>query len=186
MQFRRSVTHVAGRFCYLCPRPHNQPQRMPRGRLSPIIVYRRDVERADCTPLLRRLRQEISTPSRMRAAFGRVAVLFDGYGNDARPLWDVPEVRAFVAAVDADFPHWCFVADLKSPTLHLVAACLFTIGTPVEGAVKLDTPRLKSFIERGAHDTLLLCSECGIDESVAVTRMGHVIDYYEGLRIYLA
>lgn len=23
MQFRRSVTHVAGRFCYLCPRPHN-------------------------------------------------------------------------------------------------------------------------------------------------------------------
>ena len=159
---------------------------MPRASFSPIIVPRRDVERADCAPLLRRLRQEISTPSRMRAALGRVCVLFDGYDSDARPLWEVPEVRAFVEAVDAEFPHWFFVADLKSPTLHLVTACLLTIGTPVEGIVTLDSPRLKAFIEREAYNMILLCRECGIDDSVAGTRLGSVLDYYEGIRTYLS
>ena len=159
---------------------------MPRAALPPIIVPRWDVERADHAPLVRRLRKEISTSSRMRAAFGRVGVLFDGYDSDARALWEVPEVRAFVAAVDAEFPHWFFVADLRSPTLHVIAACLHTLDTPLEGYVALDGLRLKTFLEREAHDLILLCRECGIGESAAATRLDAVMDYYEKRRTFLS
>ncbi len=169
-----------------CEAPLLAVRKMPRPALPPIIVPRRDVERADHAPLVRRLRKEISTSSRMRAAFGRVGVLFDGYDSDARALWEVPEVRAFVAAVDAEFPHWFFVADLQSPTLHVVAACLHTISTPLEGYVALDALRLKTFLEREAHDLILLCRECGIGESVAATRLDAVMDYYENLRAFLS
>ena len=38
MQFRRSVTHVAGRFCYLCPRLHTDRATMPRIPRSILLV----------------------------------------------------------------------------------------------------------------------------------------------------
>jgi hypothetical protein len=118
----------------------------------------------------------------MRASFGRLSVLYEGYDDDARPLWDIPEAKRFVIAADSTFPHWFFVSDLRTSTLHLVLVCLCMSSTPVPGVVKLDGPGVSAFIERESQDLLQLCRECGITESATARRLRALVDYLEGLR----
>ena len=73
-----------------------------------LIVSRRDVETGDITDILRSLSHLISATEIARLYRERVDISFEGYEDDRRELWEIPEVRAFVHKVDDKFPYWLY------------------------------------------------------------------------------
>lgn len=54
------------------------------------------------------LRSFVTSPESARAHQERVEFAFRGYDEDSRELWEIPEVRRFLADLDEEFPYWLF------------------------------------------------------------------------------
>jgi hypothetical protein len=53
---------------------------------------------------------------------GRVDFSIDGYSADPRELYEIREVREYVAALDASFPYWFWFLDPGTSSLLIIAA----------------------------------------------------------------
>jgi len=66
-----------------------------------------DVERVDTiemlTSLKRLLRKDFAKRFQQRVAIG-----IDGYDDDTRELFEIPEVRTYMAKLDAEWPYWFY------------------------------------------------------------------------------
>src|SRR4030095_4411771 len=55
---------------------------------------------------------------------GRVDISFDGYDNDSRELYEIPEVRRYLATLDSKFSYWFYFLSTSNETLKMIALCL--------------------------------------------------------------
>lgn len=55
---------------------------------------------------------------------GSVRLVFSGYSDDSRELWEIPEVRAYVKKLVAAWPEWMFFLDTSDKTLQVCYMCL--------------------------------------------------------------
>lgn len=95
---------------------HGGP-RMPA--LVLIGISKSDVTKGDTGPTLQMLNSFICTPDAARINFQRCSLSVSGYDDDPRPLSRISEVRAFLAALEKDFPHWLFLLNIHFRT-HIV------------------------------------------------------------------
>lgn len=60
---------------------------------------------------------------------GRVTITFDGYEDDPRNVYKIPEVRRYVLALDKAFPYWFYFINLNLNlnTIKVLALCLCRI-----------------------------------------------------------
>ena len=50
--------------------------------------------------------------------------MFRGWDDDPRALHEIPEVRAFVAELDRQFPYLAYVTTTQTEVLRIMALCL--------------------------------------------------------------
>jgi hypothetical protein len=85
----------------------SQPSLLGDTDLLIITGSREEVESGDTTSVLgalrRLLERDMALQLRQRVFFGVL-----GYDDDPRELFEIPEVRAWIAAVDAEWPYWFF------------------------------------------------------------------------------
>lgn len=55
---------------------------------------------------------------------GSVRLVFSGYSDDSRELWEIPDVRAYVKKLVAAWPEWMFFLDTSDQTLQVCFMCL--------------------------------------------------------------
>jgi hypothetical protein len=88
---------------------------------------------------------------------GKIEIAFSGYDRDPRELFEIAEVRKYVALLDAALPELFFFARSERPaqTLHMFLLCLSEVSwedgrsTPdVTRKVSYDTDRLAEFFTR--------------------------------------
>lgn len=79
---------------------------------------------------------------------GHLRLAFEGFDDDHREVWEIPEVRLFMERIDAVFPYWFFLADLSSPTLQLIASCLCRVTEVAPGFTLFDSNDLAQFMAR--------------------------------------
>lgn len=86
---------------------------------------------------------------------GKIEILFRGYEDDARELFEIDEVRQYVARLDAVLPELFFFAraDDDALTLRLFMHCLMAVGwardpTKEPRYVTFDVTCFDSFLER--------------------------------------
>lgn len=144
-----------------------------------VIISREDVENLDINPtvdVLRSLVERESEPTNIR---GRLQLGFHGFDSDSRELWDVSEVRTFVRALDAQFPYWFFLVDLRSETLKLLVFCLCRTSRVLPGATAVHPGDLQAFLEThfSAMNQLLDHWRMSEDENEHVTN--EIVDYFE-------
>lgn len=113
-----------------------------------VVVARSDVERGDIEPTLAVLQRVLSSPENIRAFRERVAISFEGYDHDRRELWEIVEVRTFVAALDGKFPFWLYFLTRASGGLGCVSRCFLLPHLTEEGERTHNTPRLVELLER--------------------------------------
>ncbi|MEA1052471.1 chlororespiratory reduction 6 domain-containing protein [Lamprobacter modestohalophilus] len=97
--------------------PQYQP-RYPRARLSAakdevlaVEITRESVERCDIQPLLGKL--ELLSEDAHSALHweGKLTFYFGGWDRDRRETAEIPEIRAYFAALTAEWPYWLHFAE---------------------------------------------------------------------------
>ena len=92
-----------------------------------VNVSRQTVEFNSTKGTLDLLWPMVRDPALVHAALGKLVLVFEGWEDDARKLWQIHEVRLFVQTLDMEFPYWIFLADLSRDTLYTAAACMCRI-----------------------------------------------------------
>jgi hypothetical protein len=92
---------------------------------EPVIVTisRDEVNARNVSAPLSVLSRFIETPEISREMCERVDVAFHGYDEDSRELFEIPEVRDFVYALDEKFPFWLFFLNKKYMGLQAISLC---------------------------------------------------------------
>src|SRR5438874_2221724 len=89
-----------------------------------VVVDRSDVERGDFEPTLDVLRSTLADAETVRLFQGRVDISFAGYTQDSREIYEVPEIRHFLSALDSEFPYWFYFLSTELETLRIIGFCL--------------------------------------------------------------
>jgi hypothetical protein len=136
-----------------------------------VIVDRAAVERGDTGSALRVLSRLLDSPETIRLYRENVDIAFHGYDHDRRELFEIPEVRNFVAALDAAFPYWLYFFTRQSAGLQAVAACFLPPYLKPEAQHKRWSQGLGELIEHRWGPALIQLGEVvGLREEEA-TRM---------------
>jgi hypothetical protein len=133
-----------------------------------VIVSRVDVEAGQIASTVGVLRSLLESPGHARQYRRRVDIWFHGYDDDRRELWEILEVRHFVAALDEAFPYWFFFLTLEGTGLQALLYCHLPPHMTEEGR-RIEWPkRAAELIERRWGPALNEIADwAGLEDSVA-------------------
>ena len=89
-----------------------------------IVVSRQEAESLDIAPTLNVLESLLYDAETVRMFQGQVGLSFHGYDADPRELYQIPEVRQYLASLDSKFPYWFYFLSTDDETLKMIAFCL--------------------------------------------------------------
>jgi hypothetical protein len=152
-----------------------------------IIVFldRSMVESGDIDSVLESLAVFSATPESTRAHAHELSLIFDGYQHDRRELYQIPEVRRFVRALNGYWPYWFHFVNKADHNLLVLMYCLMELeGTKVKDGIASTTLVDGEFCRVigdlfGGMNHLYARHEFTKEENRAATR--EIKDYLESL-----
>lgn len=87
-----------------------------------VVLDRNAIEAGDVAEPLKSLLALTTSRERVLHFRGRVCLSIDGYSQDSRELYEIREVREYVATLDESFPYWFWFLDPGTSSLLIVAA----------------------------------------------------------------
>lgn len=127
--------------------------------VSPMIGYvvtRSQVESVDTWPLRDFFERIRATKELAYRCQGKVEISFDGYDEDPRELYEIPEVRRFIAAAEPAVSSLFFFVRTVDPALTLTTFMLCQNAVSIEGRdhegrrvfASCDLNQVKAFLNR--------------------------------------
>lgn len=112
-------------------------------------IHREQIDAFDLESSLRFLRTlvPLRDPKYAWSWKGTLSVTFSGYDDDPRELFEIPEVRLYLHALDQEWPFWFFF--LTPPSIRLVGMCLTSAMSVAPGKAFLPPENLCRVMERG-------------------------------------
>lgn len=110
------------------------------------VVSRSDVESNDISTTLDTLSSLLADNATVRRFQGSVAVSFDGFNEDPREIYEIPEIRRFCTELDRHFPYWLYFLSTDDSSLKMMAFCLCSVEKKGSGLVMLDNMDLGRFL----------------------------------------
>jgi hypothetical protein len=89
-----------------------------------VVVSRQETESLDITPALRVFQTLLYDAETVTMFRGKATIAFDGYDNDSRQLYEIPEVRRYLVELDSKFPYWFYFLSTRNDMLKMIACCL--------------------------------------------------------------
>ncbi|MCU0735859.1 MAG: hypothetical protein MUF20_10105 [Methylotetracoccus sp.] len=125
-------------------------QRLRPAVSEPVILMfsRQQVEAGDISEtlaLLRRLTEDRQTAIDF---CGRISLVVDGYNDDPRELFEVPEVRAYIKRLDQAWPNWFFFLSQADESVKMLESCLCETIEVVPGVTSLDLEQIERSLAR--------------------------------------
>lgn len=144
-----------------------------------VIVPRRDVESNNLENWLPLL-YGLLTAQTARQFRDNVSFLIDGYNNDLRELYVVPQVRAFMHTLDQQFPYWFFFLPKHMGNLKFITLALCDLETIVRGGAVAEQNSFEHFLE--FHNAMLhqIARYAGFNHSEIAAMQDRVSAYYFG------
>lgn len=93
------------------------------------VFSRQRVERGDIGDTLGQLNTLSDNPENVRRFAGRVFFMFDGYNDDPREIYEIPEAREFFSKITAMLPLWAHYLHRDPETIG-IAYLLLCPSTP--------------------------------------------------------
>jgi hypothetical protein len=144
-----------------------------------VVIDRKDVEASNVGPafaVLKRLLQDRQTVEAFR---GRLDLGFHGYDDDSRELYEIDEVRRFVAELDKKFPFWLYFLNLYSGTLALIHLCLCRYSKRSDRMLVLDEGDRERFLAEHYMAVNWLFVTYGMDEKDNEALTMQISAYFE-------
>ena len=145
-----------------------------------VVISRRDVERLTIDSTLDTLQAALSDAETVRLFQGRVDVVFEGWNDDPRELYEIPEVRTFLHRLDAEWPYWLYFLSTELETLRIVTLCLCDAGKAGVGLAQISPTALSEFLMSHFDALNGLFVTFGLDDSVNEQISERVAQYFWG------
>jgi hypothetical protein len=125
-------------------------QRLRPAVTDPIILMfsRRQVETCDVDEPLELLRSLTADRDVAIEFCGRISLVVDGYNDDPRELFEIPEVRAYIKRLDQAWPYWFFFLSQADESIKLLESCLCETIEVVPGVTSIDLEQLERSLAR--------------------------------------
>jgi hypothetical protein len=128
--------------------------------------------------------EKLPTGRRLREMMNSMAMFVEGYDEDARELYAIPEVRAFYSSFWQAWPYGLYFCDLETDLLRSQVLCCvpsfssvqFKSQTDVK--VQFDPLVLIPFIRTGLAGMNVICDRGGMFENRVHARTKAVFDYF--------
>ena len=125
-------------------------QRLRPGISEPVILMfsRRQVETCDIDEPVQFLRRLTADRHTAIEFCGRINLVVDGYNDDPRELFEVPEVRAYLKRLDQEWRYWFFFLSQADESIKLLESCLCETIEVVPGVTSVDMEQLERSLAR--------------------------------------
>ena len=111
-----------------------------------VVVSRQEVDSLDINPALNVLRSLLYDAETVRMFQGQVSLSFHGYDSDPRELYQIPEVRQYLASLDSQFPYWLYFLSTNDDLLKMIAYCLCRTSFIESGSAHPDRADMQTFL----------------------------------------
>ena len=113
-----------------------------------LLISRREVEQGDLPSVLSRLKPLLATREDAWRYRGQMTLVVDGYNDDPRELVDIPEVRALLRGLEAEWPYWAYFFNQVDDSIKLLLSCVAGSRFLGDGAVEMDGERVAAAMAR--------------------------------------
>lgn len=144
-----------------------------------IVVSREEVISGDTSAPLSTLNQLLESRESIREFCQRVDISFSGYENTPEELFEIPEVRNYVYALDAEFPFWLYFLSREFTGLQCLALCYLLPCLTEEARARKHPKQLADLIERRWGPALnQICQAAGYPESKTDELLESALQYF--------
>jgi hypothetical protein len=144
-----------------------------------IVISRDEVRRQDISGPLMTLKHLIADRDSIRDNMLNVDVSFAGYESTREELFEIPEVRSYVHALDAQFPFWLYFLSRQFTGLQCLAYCYLPPFLTPEARAKSHPQLLVDLIERRWAPALFqICSVAGHTAAEADDLLESAMEYF--------
>jgi hypothetical protein len=113
-----------------------------------IIASKTEVLSGDTQSILDALRALIATQPTALKWRERVDFVIDGYNDTQWELFEIQEVREFIAKLDQEFPFWLFFLSKRDLGLQCIAYCFLPPFLTPEARARIFPERLDDLLTR--------------------------------------
>lgn len=143
-----------------------------------IIATKREILAGDTTSVLTALRALISTPESALHWKEKVDFAVDGYNEVQWELFEIPEVREFIAALDEEFPFWLFFLSKHALGLQFIAYCFLPPFLNPDARTKIFPERLDDLLSRRWFPAMnQVCDWVGLSEFEIESMSDRSVEY---------
>ena len=143
-------------------------QRLRPAISEPVVLMfsRRQVETCDVNEPLASLR-ELTADRKVALEFcGRVSLVIDGYNDDPRELFEIPEVRAYLKRLDQEWPYWFFFLSQADDSIPILESCLCDTIEVIPGVASIDLDQMDHALTRHFGAMNRLSQELNLPEEI--------------------
>lgn len=145
-----------------------------------IIISRDEVESGNINFALSTLRKLLENPEVASKFQENVDISFQGYENDSRELFEIPEVRDFVYALDNEFPYWLYFLSKYYLGLTCIIYCFLPPYLTDEGKAEIYPQRIEQYLlNRGFPAMNRICEYAGCSEKEIEEMTDRVMKYIQ-------
>lgn len=141
-------------------------QRLRPGISEPVFLMfsRRQVETSDIDEPLQFLRGLTANPRAALEYCGRISLIVDGYNDDPREIFEVPEVRAFIKNIDQLWPYWFFFLSQADDSIKMLESCLCDTIEVIPGVASIDLEQMERSLARHFGAMNRFCEALNVPE----------------------
>ena len=151
-----------------------------------LYQFSRDlVEVDDATDFLKRFgRYRLPVGRQLGVMMNHLALFIEGYDDDPREIYAIPEVRKFYQQLWERWPYWLYFCNLDTENLMMmVMCCLDSLDAlKVQGReqvqVSLEPLEILQFISGGFVPMNEMCERAGMSERQIFDRTKAVFEYF--------
>jgi hypothetical protein len=125
-----------------------------------------DIQTGDVTTVLSALQGFLQNRETVINGRGRVTLFFEGYDDDPRDVYDIPEIRRYAKTLDEQFPYWFYFLCLGGgSTLQVLSLCLCRV-VKVPGGSKPHPDDFKNFLVSHIISLNQLCEKFSLGDAI--------------------
>lgn len=131
-----------------------------------LVLSRLQVESGDTQEPMAFLQHLVSSSNAALEFMGRVSLIVDGYNDDPRELFEIPEVRHYYKKLDSQWPYWFFFLSQADDSIQILESCLRDTVEVIPGVSSVDLEQMERSLAR--HFTALnrLCEALAIPAEI--------------------
>jgi hypothetical protein len=143
-----------------------------------LVVSRDEVESLDLSGCLGVLDSLIESGEKAMRFRDQVFFGVDGYNDDPRELFEIPEVRTFVRELDAKWPYWFFFLSKADDTLKMIMFSLCQYQRAGGGLIRYHPKDLKLFLYKHFDALNRIFDRFDFDKALNKEMSELIFDYF--------